>query len=259
MLIAGNWKMNTVRAEARTLAEAVAEASSIAHGTGVGVAVCPPFVNIDAVVAGVAGSGVLVGGQTMHQSKSGAYTGEISGSMLRAAGCSLVILGHSERRQYFQEDDKLVNEKCAAARRADLIPIVCVGETIEQRNEGKEEEVVATQLAGAFAGIRPEPGRYPVVAYEPVWAIGTGLTATPEQAQSMHAFIRSRLVSLFGAEVAGETEILYGGSMKPSNAVELLSQPDISGGLIGGASLYADDFASIIQATVEVSKESVDT
>ena len=254
MLIAGNWKMNTTGPEARALAETVAEASAVARGSGVRVAVCPPFVNIDTVAAAVTGSDVLVGGQNLHQSESGAFTGEVSGRMLRAAGCSLVILGHSERRQYFGEDDALVNEKCVAARTAGLVPIVCVGETIEQRNEGMEEDVVATQIAGAFKGIRPEGAWIPIVAYEPVWAIGTGLTATPEQAQSMHAFIRECLVKELGAEVAYRMEILYGGSMKPSNAEELLSQPDILGGLIGGASLKADDFASIIRAAVHVSK-----
>lgn len=254
MLIAGNWKMNTTGSEARALAEAVAEASSGAHGSGVRVAICPPFVSIDTVVAAVAGSDVLVGGQNLHQSDSGAYTGEVSGRMLVAAGCSLVILGHSERRQFFREDDALVNEKCVAARTVGLVPIVCVGETIDQRKEGIEEEVVSAQIAGAFQGIIPDGEWLPVVAYEPVWAIGSGLTATPEQAQSMHALIRACLATEFGAEVANRIEILYGGSMKPSNAEELLSQPDISGGLIGGASLKLDDFASIIRAAVHVSK-----
>lgn len=253
MLIVGNWKMNTTRPDARALAEAVAEASSVTRGSSVRVTVCPPFVNIETVVSAVSGSDVLVGGQNLHQSESGAYTGEISGRMLRAAGCSLVILGHSERRQYFGEDDTLVNEKCVAAQTAGLIPIVCVGETLEQRKEGMEEDVVSAQIAGAFKGICPEGEWLPVVAYEPVWAIGTGLTATPEQAQWMHALIRSSLATEFGAEVANRMEILYGGSMKPGNAEELLSQPDISGGLIGGASLKVDDFASIIRAAVHVS------
>jgi len=250
-LIAGNWKMNTTGPEARALAEAVGDASIIARGSDVRVAIFPPFVNIDPVIAATIGTDVLVGGQNLHQSESGAYTGEISGPMLRAAGCSLVILGHSERRQYFGEDDALVNEKCVAARSAGLVPIVCVGETIEQRNKGIQEDVVATQIAGAFDGITPDSGWSPVVAYEPVWAIGTGLTASPEQAQSMHAFIRSRLVAQFGAEAAGRTEILYGGSMKPTNVHDLLMQPDISGGLIGGASLNPDDFATIIRVAVE--------
>ena len=250
MLIAGNWKMNTTRSDAIALAEEVAAAAKAAKGTSVGVAVCPPFVNLDAVIEHTRGSNVVVGAQNMHQEDSGAYTGEISGPMLRSLGCLLVILGHSERRQYFGEDDAVVNQKCVAARSADLIPIVCVGETIEQREAGEEEEIVERQISGAFDGIAPSGDWMPIVAYEPVWAIGTGLTATPEQAQAMHRFIRDRLNALWGDETASDVEILYGGSMKPSNAEDLLSQPDINGGLIGGASLKAADFASIIEAGV---------
>ena len=253
MLIAGNWKMNTTRDEAAKLAAEVADVASVAAGSEVRIAVCPPFVNIDAVAAAVSRSGVQVGGQNLNESDFGAFTGEVSAPMLRASGCSLVILGHSERRQYYGEDDDLVNRKCLAAKRASLQPIVCVGETLDQRENGREEEVVGIQIEGALKGILPHADWRPVIAYEPVWAIGTGKTATPDQAQAMHAFIRSRLSDLWGGDEAGRTEILYGGSMKPNNARDLLSQSDIDGGLIGGASLVADDFAAIIKTAVEVS------
>lgn len=256
MLIAGNWKMNTICGEAVSLAdEVVQEVSSLSLGA-VRVAVCPPFVSLDAVGRAVAGSPVLLGAQNMHQSESGAFTGEVSGSMLRSVGCSMVILGHSERRQYFAEDDQLVNLKCGAARKAGLTPIVCVGETLDQREAGMEESVVGEQIRGAFEGIQPGDGWQPVVAYEPVWAIGTGHTATPDQAQSMHRFIRSCLEDLFGRGPASSTEILYGGSMKPSNADDLLAQPDIDGGLIGGASLSAADFASLVRSAIKVAGHS---
>lgn len=253
MLIAGNWKMNTTLEESVRLAAAVKDASSFASGSTVRVAVCPPFVNIQAVAEAVDGSAVLVGGQNMHQAESGAFTGEVSARMLKSVGCALVILGHSERRQYYGEDDDLVNQKCVAAEQAGIGPIVCVGETLDEREKGMEKEVVGRQISGALKNILPRENWRPIVAYEPVWAIGTGVTATPEQAQSMHAFIRSRLEDGFGSPEAARTEILYGGSMKPSNAEELLSQPDINGGLVGGASLKADDFAAILRTAVDVS------
>ena len=256
MLIAGNWKMNTTRGDAIALAEAVGEVVRRHQSESVRVAVCPPFINLEAVVSALRQSSVLVGGQNLHQADSGAFTGEVSGDMLRTIGCHLVILGHSERRQYFNEHDTLVNEKCRAARRAGLQPIVCVGETIDERNLGVEEEVVGRQIAGAFDAVAADDEWLPVVAYEPVWAIGTGQTATPDQAQSMHAFIRSCLVDSFGERLAADTEILYGGSMNPTNALELLSQTDIDGGLIGGASLKADDFGAIVETAMSVSNRS---
>jgi triosephosphate isomerase len=250
MLIAGNWKMNTDRTAASALAEAVAKEATPLISESVRVAVCPPFVNLEAVASALRDSKVLLGAQNMHQEGSGAFTGEVSGPMLRAIGCELVILGHSERRQYFQEDDALVHAKCQAARGVGLVPIVCVGETIEQRENGLEEEVVGSQIEGAFSGLDCSTDWLPVVAYEPVWAIGTGHTATPDQAQDMHRFIRARLHDIVGSDLASRMDILYGGSMKPSNADELLAQPDIDGGLIGGASLKAGDFIDIVNSAV---------
>lgn len=249
MLIAGNWKMNTDHGEAVQLAEDLVVAlHKIRVPEAVVTAICPPSVNLSSVGSAILDSPIKLGGQNMHQAGSGAYTGELSGSMLRSVGCTYVILGHSERRQYFQENDALVKAKCAAAREAGLLPIVCVGETLEQRNAGNEEDVVGVQLTASLNGLNPDFDWLPVVAYEPVWAIGTGLTASPEQAQAMHAFIRAQLVTIFGSDLGNRTEILYGGSMKPANALELLSQNDIDGGLIGGASLKAGDFVAIVEA-----------
>lgn len=246
MLIAGNWKMNTDLTEATALAEGVVEA--VGEVDDVDVAVCPPFVNLDAVFGALRGSMVELGAQNMHHVDGGAYTGEISAPMLRSVGCEYVILGHSERRQYFGETDALVNEKVKQAHAHDLTPIVCVGETLEQRRQGLERDVVKKQMAGALDGMDFDDASALVIAYEPVWAIGTGETATPEQAQEMHAFIRKLVQQRFGDAVGSGVAILYGGSMKPHNAAELLIQPDVNGGLIGGASLKADDFAAIVRA-----------
>ncbi len=183
----------------------------------------------------------------MHAADSGAYTGEISAGMLNAIGCKYVIIGHSERRQYFGETDKSVNEKVAKALASGLVPILCVGETLEERESGREEDVVRAQVMGGLEGISISAASDLVLAYEPVWAIGTGKTASPEQAQEIHAFIRSLLLDKFGA-ISSDIPILYGGSMKPDNAPELLSKKDVNGGLIGGASLKADAFAGIVRA-----------
>lgn len=253
LLIAGNWKMNTLLDDAQSLAEEVAHKVSARDlPSGVETAVCPPFVNLATVRAALVGSSVLLGAQNASDKASGAYTGEVSAQMLAAAGCSVVILGHSERRQYFGEDDALVNAKCRAAQAAGLRPIVCVGERLEEREQGKQNDVVAAQVRGSLSGLKTEGPTAPVIAYEPVWAIGTGRTATPDQAQDMHAFIRSLLRDLWSPHAADATGILYGGSMKPDNAKELLGQADIDGGLIGGASLDASAFLAIIQAAVEV-------
>lgn len=246
MLIAGNWKMHTDLASAATLAKQVA--GHVGSVKAVDVAVCPPFVSLDAVFGALRGSGVKLGAQNMHAEDEGAYTGEVSAMMLRSVGCDYVILGHSERRQYFGETDEGVAEKVEQALVHELIPIVCIGEKLEDRKAGRQEEVVGEQVDGAFAGVEIESGRSLVLAYEPVWAIGTGETATPEQAQAMHAFVRGRLAERFGKAIARQIEILYGGSMKPHNAAELLSQPDVDGGLVGGASLKAEDFAAIVEA-----------
>ena len=249
MLIAGNWKMNTDLPTARQLASAVV--SSVGDPSPVRVAVCPPSVSIDAVFSVIHGSPILLGAQNVHEVESGAFTGEVSAPMLRSAGCHYVIIGHSERRQYFGETDDLVNKKIASARASRLVPIVCVGESLEQREAGQEREVVHNQVMNALDTISISSERELVIAYEPIWAIGTGRTATPEQAQDMHAIIRSILVEQYGPKIGASIDILYGGSMKPDNATELLSQKDVGGGLIGGASLKADDFSSIVAAAVQ--------
>lgn len=238
--------MNTDAAAARALIEGVVEAVG---STSIKVAVCPPFVNLSTVkaVLDASGSSVALGAQNMHAADAGAYTGEISAGMLNGVGCTYVIIGHSERRQYFGETDKSANEKVAKALEAGLVPILCVGEMLEEREAGREQEVVRAQVTGGLKGISIDSADALVLAYEPVWAIGTGKTASPEQAQDMHAFIRSLLADQFG-DLSADIAILYGGSMKPGNAAELVSKKDVDGGLIGGASLKAADFAAIVRA-----------
>lgn len=245
MLIAGNWKMNTTLDTARALAKDVVAA--VGDPGAVQVALCPPFVCLDAVFNVLRGSDLKLGAQNSHHVDDGAYTGEISAPMLRSVGCDYVILGHSERRQYFGETDEGVNSKVKQALSHGLIPIVCVGEVLEERRAGHEQAVVQAQVEKALEGVTLADASHLVIAYEPVWAIGTGETATPEQAQEMHAFIRSLLKQQYG-ELAPDIHLLYGGSMKPDNAADLLSQPDVDGGLIGGASLKADAFAAIVAA-----------
>ena len=244
MLVAGNWKMNTDLAGAVRLASDVARTDG---APGVTVAVCPPFVSLEAVAEMLRESDVRLGAQNMHQAEHGAFTGEISAPMLASVGCHYVILGHSERRQLFGETDTEVNEKVQAALRHGLVPIVCVGETLEQRKAGEAEAVVRKQLSGSLSGVTIDAADALVVAYEPVWAIGTGETATPDQAQAMHHTIRTHLADLLGP-TGREVELLYGGSVKPGNAADLFAQPDIDGGLIGGASLEAESFAAIVEA-----------
>ena len=241
-LIAGNWKMHGLAAEALSLAKAVAAG---AGGLTCDLLVCPPFVHVPAVAQALAGTPVAVGAQDCHPAKQGAHTGEVSALMLRDAGATWVILGHSERRQNHGETDELVREKVLAAVDAGLNPIVCVGETEDQRNAGQETEVVGWQIAGSL----PKPFNG-VVAYEPVWAIGTGKTATEQDVAMMHAFIREELVRQFGDAGQG-IRILYGGSMRPANAASLLAVPHVGGGLIGGASLKADDFLAIARAATQ--------
>ncbi|MFO7534817.1 MAG: triose-phosphate isomerase [Kiritimatiellia bacterium] len=243
--IAGNWKMN------KTVTEAVALATGVKNGfspkSGVMAALCPPFTALDAVGKALAGSPLALGAQNMHWEKEGAFTGEVSAAMLVDMKCSYVILGHSERRTFFGETDAIVNRKTRAALAAGLKPIVCVGETLEQRQAGKTADVITEQVLGSLAEQGPSLDKI-VIAYEPVWAIGTGLTASPAQAQEAHALIRGLLARLGGAEAAQRVLIQYGGSMKPDNAKELMAQPDIDGGLIGGAALKADSFLAIINA-----------
>jgi len=242
-IIAGNWKMNKTAAEGQALVEAL---KPLVAGADAEVVVCPPFTTLAAVVAAAAGSKVKVGAQNVHWAANGAFTGEVSAEMLRDAGAEYVIIGHSERRQYFGETDATVNQRLKAALAAGLKPMVCIGETLEEREGNRTEAVIDTQVKGGFAGLTPEQMANLVIAYEPVWAIGTGKTATPAMAQETHAYIRKVVGQLFGPAAAAGVRIQYGGSMKPDNAKELLSQPDIDGGLIGGASLKATDFAAIV-------------
>ncbi|HEX4130721.1 MAG TPA: triose-phosphate isomerase [Pirellulales bacterium] len=242
--IAGNWKMNLNRAEAVSLAEAIA--SNADKFTGVDVAVCPPSVYLDAVGSVVRGTPVGLGAQNMYHEGPGAFTGEIAASMLVDLGCRYVILGHSERRQLMGETDKQVNQKLRAALAAGLLPIVCVGELLSQREAGQTQAVVSGQFEGSLAGLSADEMRQVVLAYEPVWAIGTGKVATKEQAQEVHADLRKLIASRYNADVAQAVRIQYGGSVKPGNAAELLSQPDVDGALVGGASLKAADFLGII-------------
>ena len=245
-IVAGNWKMNKLVGEAVTLAAAVKE--KLANKTEVEVVLCPTFTALKSVGDVVAGTQVKLGAQTMHWEKDGAFTGEISADMLKDAGCQFVILGHSERRQFFGETDAGVNRKVKVALAANLTPIVCVGETLEEREANKTEDVVTTQVTKSLAGLDETGFRRIVVAYEPVWAIGTGRTATPQQAQEVHALIRRVLAKMCNPGAAQAVRIQYGGSMKPANAKELMSQPDIDGGLIGGAALDAASFVAIVDA-----------
>jgi triosephosphate isomerase len=254
LLISGNWKMNPPsRSEAVALAQEVK--AGIGTAVDVHVVVCPPSVYLQAVDSVLEGSPIGLGGQNMHWECGGAYTGEISGAMLVDAGCTHVILGHSERRHGLGETDAQVNAKLKAALDSRLIPIVCLGETKDERLGGRTEAVVASQLTGSLAGLSPEQMAGTVLAYEPVWAIGTGLTATPEQAQAAHAFIRARLADSFGEATAARVVVQYGGSVKPDNAAELLACPDIDGALVGGASLKGGDFLAIVRAGQGVGKK----
>ncbi len=244
-LVAGNWKMNGTRAQAGALIESIVE--GVAAVPRAEVAVCPPFVLIPLAAEKLAGTAIAWGGQNLNEHPAGAYTGEISGPMLRDWGCTYVIVGHSERRSYYGETDAVVATKFAAAQTAGLIPILCVGETLAERERGQTEQVVGRQLEAVVARNGIAAFSNAVIAYEPVWAIGTGKTATPEQAQAVHAYIRATLARQDKA-VAEGLRILYGGSVKGSNAKALFSQPDIDGGLIGGASLDAQDFLAICRA-----------
>ena len=245
-IVAGNWKLNNgAPADAVALAKGVVElAGSVDE---VDVVLCPPFTAIAAVAEAIQGSKVGLGAQNLYPKDSGAYTGEVSGAFLKAVGCQYVILGHSERREYFKESNEFINEKVKAALALGLTPIVCVGEKWEDREAGKTEAVVKDHVENGLAGLSADDAKKIVVAYEPVWAIGTGKTATPEDAQAVHAFIRGLLAGMFGAATADAIRIQYGGSMKPGNAKELMSQPDIDGGLIGGAALKAADFDGIVR------------
>jgi len=250
-IIAGNWKMNKTNTEAVELIQELLGLEGNGNGIGddekVRMIVCPPYTALCDISRAINGSKIYLGAQNVYFEEAGAYTGEIAPSMLLTIGVSYVIIGHSERREYFSETDKIVNDKVKLAVKSGLIPIVCVGELLKDRENGKTEEVVGAQLDGSLDGLNSDQMKKVVIAYEPVWAIGTGKTASPEMAQDVHRFIRDRLTDKFG-DIAEKVSILYGGSMKGSNAAELLAQPDIDGGLIGGASLKAEEFLKIINS-----------
>jgi triosephosphate isomerase len=247
-IVAGNWKMNKNAVEAEALAQGVVDAVSGLEG--VEIVVCPTFTSLESVAKVTQGTPVKLGAQNVYWEASGAFTGEISTAMLLTCGCTHVILGHSERRQFFDETDVTVNRRVKAALEAALSPIVCVGETLEERESDVTEEVIRTQVTGSLEGLSGEDVARLVIAYEPVWAIGTGLTATPEQAEEVHALIRSVLADGWGHDVSDTVRIQYGGSVKPDNAAVLFSQPNIDGGLIGGAALDAESFAAVVKGAV---------
>ncbi|MBQ7191142.1 MAG: triose-phosphate isomerase [Kiritimatiellae bacterium] len=247
-IVAGNWKMNKLPSEAAALIDGIKD--QVKDVQGVEVVVCPPFTDLKDAAAAVKGSNVALGAQNVAWAESGAFTGEISAGMLKDLGVEYVIIGHSERRQYFGETDDTVNKRLKAALKAGLKPIVCVGEKLEEREAGQMPAVIEKQVKQGFADLSPEELAKIVIAYEPVWAIGTGKTATPKEAQEVHALIRNLLAEIANAEVAASVRIQYGGSMKPENAKELMDQPDIDGGLIGGAALKADSFAAIVKAGI---------
>ena len=243
-LVAGNWKMHGSRHENGALVEAILAAPTHAHAEYV---VCPPYVYLAEIARQLRGSAVRLGAQNVSAETQGAYTGEVSAAMLRDVGCDFVIVGHSERRSLYGEDDMVVARKFAAAQSRHLIPILCVGEQLSEREAGETHEVVARQLDAVVELTGIGSFDHAVIAYEPVWAIGTGRTASPEQAQAVHAFIRQRLGQR-DAKIAAELRILYGGSVKQGNVRDLFAQPDVDGGLIGGASLKAEEFLSIMAA-----------
>jgi triosephosphate isomerase len=247
-LIAGNWKMNKTAGEGATLASDLVAA--VGKEPSVDVVLCPPFTALESVSRALEGQAVKLGAQNMHPEKNGAFTGEISAEMLRTLYVTHVILGHSERRTLFGESDAFINKKVVAALASQLKPILCVGETLTERDAGSTLAVVQKQVEACLQGVKPDQITTVIIAYEPVWAIGTGRNATAAQAQEVHAFIRDLLTKLYGAALAQKVRILYGGSMKPANAAELLAEKDVDGGLIGGASLEARSFTDLVKAAV---------
>lgn len=247
-IVAGNWKMNKTVAEARDLAAAIKR--ELGDCKDVDIVLCPPFTALQAVSEVITGTHIDLGAQNMHWEKNGAFTGEIAAGMLRELFCHYVIVGHSERRGYFGETDEIVNKKTKAALASNLKPIVCLGETLQERESGRTEQVITTQTRGSLAGLSPRELVECIIAYEPVWAIGTGKTASPQQAQEVHALIRRLLKDMADEAVAQSVRIQYGGSVKAANARELFGQPDIDGGLIGGAALEARSFVEIVQGAI---------
>jgi len=247
-LVAGNWKMNLLVADAVALVDALKP--QVADVTGVEIVVCPTFTALHAVAQSLAGSNIAVGGQNVYVKESGAFTGEISPQMLSDVGCTWTIIGHSERRQYFNESDAFLNEKLKFALASGLKVMFCIGETLEEREGGKMNEVLSRHVTEGLKGLTENDFGRVAVAYEPVWAIGTGVTATPEQAEEAHVFVRGLVREQFGGTVADQLRIQYGGSVKPDNAAELMAKPNVDGALVGGAALKADSFARIVQAAV---------
>ena len=252
LLIAGNWKMHMLNHEAVGLARQLKV--KLLGVRRVDVLVCPPFTALTAVAEILDDTDIHVGAQNLHDQRSGAFTGEVSGEMVRSAGGSWVLIGHSERRQSFGDTDAWINRKLHASLEAGLHPVLCVGESLQERQSGHLEKVLRRQLQESLAGLTPTLAASLTLAYEPVWAIGTGAVATPEQAQQVHQSLRGWLAELLGAETAAQRQILYGGSVKADNARQLLEQPDIDGALVGGASLKADEFCAIAQAGESVVK-----
>ncbi|MDR2340841.1 MAG: triose-phosphate isomerase [Puniceicoccales bacterium] len=250
-LIAGNWKMNNGITDSVALVDAIKKRTMEVRF--VDMLVCPPFIALGAAYGAAAGSLLKIGAQNMYHEAKGAFTGEVSFSMLRDCNVSYVILGHSERRTIFDESDEFINKKVCVALENNLLPILCIGETEAEREKGATFEVVEKQLKGCLENVSSKRAKDLTIAYEPVWAIGTGKTATPEIAQEVHSFIRGKLVEIFGKNVANSVRILYGGSMKAANVEALLSQPDIDGGLVGGASLVAEEFCSMIEVAEKLS------
>ena len=248
--VAGNWKMNTDSSTCVELAEGIASGATETASAKATVAVFPPFVYLQSVIKALGSSSISVGAQDVYFEPNGAFTGEISTSMLKDIGCTYCLCGHSERRHVIGETDELINKKLAAAIAGGLLPILCVGELLAEREASKTNDVVSRQLESGLAGLSEEKVSAITIAYEPVWAIGTGLTATPQQAQEVHEFIRKLLANMYSDELAGGIRIQYGGSAKPDNAADLMAQPDIDGLLVGGASLKADAFLAIIQGAV---------
>ncbi|MBF0619115.1 MAG: triose-phosphate isomerase [Candidatus Omnitrophica bacterium] len=246
-IIAGNWKMFKTVQETEQLITGLKR--ELSDYTKVEVVVCPPFVNLPVAADCLVDNTIKLGAQNIFWEQEGAFTGEISGPMLKAVGVDYVIVGHSERRQYFHETNETVNKRVKAALKNGLLPIVCVGENLAEREGGKTFDVVNDHVTGSLAGLTTEEMQKIVVAYEPVWAIGTGKTATSAQAQEVHKFIRETLAKMFGQPVADATRIQYGGSVKPENAAELTAQPDIDGALVGGASLKVESFVGIVKNT----------
>lgn len=245
-VVAGNWKMNMTDPEAVELAKELKDNLKSLKETE--LVICPPFTSLFSLSKIVADSNIGLGAQNLFWESSGAYTGEVSAEMLAWVGCKYVIIGHSERRQYFGEENQSVNKKIEAALKAGLTPIVCVGERLKERESGKTEQVIEDHVRGALKDLSKEEVEKLIIAYEPVWAIGTGKTATTEQANEVHLFIRELIKRLYDADLSSRTRVLYGGSVKPENAKDLIEQPEVDGFLVGGASLKADSFTAIAQA-----------